>query len=129
MSNFQASWLVANDVIYQNNQSDCFKSLSPIMFAQKFNFSSNLDAKINQNTVLCKSLDMLCSVWSKMDTIQTSFVYTKVLPRSCLSGIFWSLIRPFKWGTAWSSISRGIKNICSQSQQFQKRPTLLSKLW
>ena len=36
-------------------------------------------------------------------------------------------MRPFKWGTAWSFISKGIRIITSQSQKFQESALLLSK--
>ena len=54
--------------------------------------------------------------------------YVKVLPHSCLPDMFSPLMIPLKWGTAWSSNSRGIRIATSQSQKCQKRPTLLSKL-
>ena len=53
------------------------------------------------------------------------FFYVKVLPRSCLPDIFFSLMRPLKWGTAWSSISRGIGNTSSQTFDY---PSLLNKV-
>ena len=36
-------------------------------------------------------------------------------------------MRAFKWGTAWSFISKGIRIITSQSQKFQESALLLSK--
>ena len=66
---------------------------------------------------------------SKVLTFQMSFLLCKSTAKSSyLPDMFWSLMRPFKWGTAWSFISSGIRIITSQSQRFQKRPTLLSKL-
>ena len=56
------------------------------------------------------------------------FGYVKVLPHSYQPGMFWPLMRPFEWGTAWSSTLRGIRITTSQSQKYQKMPTLLSKL-
>ena len=56
------------------------------------------------------------------------FFYVKVLLRSCLPDMFLQLMRPLKWDTAQNSISKGIRITAGQSQKFQKRPTLLSKL-
>ena len=42
------------------------------------------------------------------------FCYVKVLPHSCLPDIFLPLIRPFKWCTAWSFISKDIRNTSSR---------------
>ena len=56
------------------------------------------------------------------------FSYVKVLLRSCLPDMFLQLMRPLKWDTAQNSISKGIRITTCQSQKFQKRPTLLSKL-
>ena len=53
------------------------------------------------------------------------FGYVKVLPCSCLPVVSWPLIRPFKWGTAWSSISRDIRNTSSQTFGY---PSLLNKV-
>ena len=55
------------------------------------------------------------------------FDYVKVLPYTCLPDMFWQLIRPFKWGTAWSSISRSIRINTNQIQKFQENALLLSK--
>ena len=43
------------------------------------------------------------------------FYYIEMPTRSCLPDMFLPLMRPFKWGTAWSSISRGIRNTSSQT--------------
>ena len=56
------------------------------------------------------------------------FSYVKVLLRSCLPDMFLQLMRSLKWDTAKNSISKGLRITAGESQKFQKRPTLLSKL-
>ena len=53
------------------------------------------------------------------------FGYVKVLPHSCQPDMFWPLMRPFKWGTAWSFISKDIRNTSSQIFGY---PSLLHKV-
>ena len=53
------------------------------------------------------------------------FYYIKVQTRSCLPDMFLPLIGPFKWGIAWSSISRGIGYTSSQTFD---HPSLLNKV-
>ena len=53
------------------------------------------------------------------------FGYIKILPSCCQSDMFEPLIRPFKWSTAWSSISKDIRNTSSQTFGY---PTLLDKV-
>ena len=66
-------------------------------------------------------------VWSKWVLFIKVFCYVKALPCSYPPDMFEALMRPFKWGTAWSFISRGIRIITSQSQNCQKSVLLLSK--
>ena len=68
---------------------------------------------------------ILCTKWPKITML---FYYIEMPTCSCLSDMFLLFMRPFKWGSAWSFISRGIRIITSQSQKLQKRHTLLSKV-
>ena len=76
-----------------------------------------LRRKIRTNRVLCTKITFSPRV----------FCHVKVLSRSCLPIIFYQWMRPFKWGTEWSFISRGIRIITSQSQKLQESALLLSK--
>ena len=60
------------------------------------------------------------SVWSKMGIFKWVFCYVIVLPCSYQADMFSQLIRPFKWGTAWSSTSMAIGITASQSHDYQK---------
>ena len=53
------------------------------------------------------------------------FYYIKVPTCSCLTDIYFPLMRSLKWGTAWSFISRGIGNASSQTFD---HPSLLNKV-
>ena len=68
---------------------------------------------------------ILCTKQPKFTML---FYYIEMPTRSCLPDMFLPLMRPFKWGTAWSSISRGIRITTSPIQKLQQRPTLWSKL-
>ena len=65
---------------------------------------------------------ILCTKWPKFTML---FYYIEMQTRSCLPDMFLPLMRPFKWGTFWSSISRGIRNKSSQPFGY---PSLLNKV-
>ena len=71
------------------------------------------------------ALRILAVLYIKWGVFNWLFCYVKVMPRSCLPDIFFPIMRPLKWGTAWSSISRGIGNTSSQTFD---HPSLLNKV-
>ena len=84
-----------------------------------------LQSKFVPCTVQQNMIWTIRSVWSNMGIFKWVFCYVIALPCSCQPVMFKKLMRPFKWGTAWSSISRGIKNTSSQTFGY---PSLLNKV-
>ena len=66
-------------------------------------------------TAESKTNRSLGSVWSKISTFHIGLVFRKVIPRPHLVYSFKPLLRPFKWGTLWCFISRGVKTARSKS--------------
>ena len=55
---------------------------------------------------------ILCTKWPKITML---FYYIKLPTCSFLLDMFLPFMRPYKWGTAWNFISRGIRITTSQS--------------
>ena len=70
--------------------------------------------------------------WPSLNTdealYEVKWVLFKWVFYSCPPYIFLPSMRHFNWGTAQSSTSRSIRITTSQSQKYQKRSTLWSKL-
>ena len=63
--------------------------------------------------------------WSKMSTLQMKFLQFKTTPILLPTRHILPFMRPFKWGTARSFISRGIRSTNSQTFCY---PSLLNKV-
>ena len=74
--------------------------------------SNTLSTKNCQNhiyTAESKTNRPLGSVWSKISTFHIGLVFRKVISGPRLVYGSRPLLRPFKWGTVWCFISRGVK--------------------